>query len=328
VPSQVEPDTSFAHRLDAAIDASFWGIVCAKAGGRVLHTACRGNAGVYGRDVDPQTRFEISSVSKPFTAAAILKLREQGLLDLDDPLARFVANVPADKSAITVRDLLAHTSGVDPDFGIDYDSTLNREQFLARVMASRLASRPGAHFDYANVNYSLLAALVEIAADDEFENVMHRLVFEPAGLTATGFIQDRRFSATDRDCIRCEAGKTEGTASEWYWGWGYRGMGGIVTTAGDLMQWDAALKQGDILGAASLQDMYTPGPGDYGLGWFVEQCPRGHLRTWHDGSVFGFASLFVRYPHKDAALVVLTNADGDIEAIEEAFEDALVECGF
>jgi CubicO group peptidase (beta-lactamase class C family) len=100
-------------------------------------------------------------------------------------------------------------------------------------------------------------------------------------------------------------------------------MGGVVTTAADLMRWDDALAGDAVLPIEARERMLVPGPGDYACGWFVDVLEDGRARTWHGGSVFGYEALFVRYPRERTALVVMTNEECDIEEIEEAFEDAL-----
>lgn len=311
-----------AASAESAMGRRFWGFAAVGVRGKVVWSAARGT----GQDavkVCEDTLFEVSSVSKQFTAAAILKLQEEGKLALDDRLCAFFPDAPHDKSGIRVRDLLGHTSGLDPDFGLEYDSRATREQYISEVFASRLVSPAGEAFDYANINYSLLAAIVEVAAGHPFEDYLRANIFDPAGLASTGFIGEPWLIDSRWDCARMCDGEADGTAANWFWGWGYRGMGGVVASARDLFVWDRALRGDTVLADHAKRQMYEPGKGGYGLGWFVEPTGRGTQKAWHSGSVSGFEALFARYLEDDVVVVVLSNEDSDVERIGRAIEDAL-----
>ncbi len=316
---------AFAQRFGTALNNKFWGVVCAKYRGRIVFEEGHGTANRAGLANDGRTLFEISSVSKQFTAAALLRLEMDASLRIDDPIDMLIEHVPDDKRLITVRHLLTHTSGIDPDFGVAYASQVSRAEFMRLVLERPLAHGIGAGFAYANVNYSLLAAIIELASGLAFETYLRRALFDRAGLQDTGLIGTPSLIASARDSQRMAFGRRQGTAANWHWGWGYRGMGGVVTTARDLMTWDAALSGNAVLSDAAKQAMFAPGLGGYGLGWFVEMIDNDRLRVWHSGSVCGYEALFVRYPGERTALVVLANEAYDLERIEEAFEDALCE---
>jgi CubicO group peptidase (beta-lactamase class C family) len=311
-----------AANLSAVIDRQFWGLVAVTRGGESVFNLTQGIA----RDgvaISNDTLFEISSVSKQFTATAILTLRMRGELALDDTLERFFPAISSDKSQIRIADLLSHTSGFDPDFGLPYDASDTRDMFVAKIAASRLACRPGSRFDYANINYSLLAALVETVSGRDFEDFVRSDIFEPAGLDHTGFIGDPKLIGSSTDCVRVSHGRIEGTAADWYRGWGYRGMGGIVTSARDLLAWDRALREELILPDDAKRLMHTSGKGGYGFGWFIEPTGRGTTKAWHDGSVCGFECLFARYLEDEACIIVLSNEDADVNLVLSAIEDAV-----
>ena len=129
--------------------------------------------------------FNLGSITKPFTAAAVLRLQELGRLKTSDPVSRFFDGVPEDKAAITLEHLLTHSSGLESDFGTDYEPT-TREEYVRRALASKLRFAPGQGYEYANAGYSLLAAVVEKVTGRDYEAALVELVLKPAGMTETG----------------------------------------------------------------------------------------------------------------------------------------------
>ena len=133
------------------------------------------------------TAYDIGSITKQFTAAAILKLQMMGRLRVTDPIDRFIDGVPSDKRTITITDLLTMTSGLIDSLGSDYQP-LSREQMLAEAMRSRLLSPPGKAWHYSNVSYSILAAIIEKASGMGYERFLAQYLFRPAGMRQTGYV--------------------------------------------------------------------------------------------------------------------------------------------
>ena len=133
------------------------------------------------------TAYDIGSITKQFTAAAILKLQMMGRLGISDRIDRFIDGVPPDKRVITINDLLTMTSGLTDSLGGDYQP-LSREQMLTEAMRSRLLSTPGSTWHYSNVSYSILAAIIEKASGLGYEQFLARYLFRPAGMRHTGYL--------------------------------------------------------------------------------------------------------------------------------------------
>lgn len=302
---------------------ALWGTVLVAKDGEVVLARGYGFADHATIPNSPMTLFEISSVSKQFTAAAILKLEMEGNLCVDDPISNYLKNVPGDKKEIRVRHLLAHTSGIDPDVGLAYDSPATRDEFVAFMLKAPLVSEPDQYFDYSNSAYGLLAAIVEVASGQSFEDYVREKIFVPAGCTDTGFIGDENLVDSDRNSTRVCEWMPDASAADWCWGWGYRGMGGVVTTACDLMKWDRALRGDAVLDVAATEKLFTPYKDDYAFGWFVESTERGTTKAYHDGYVDGYQTLLARYIEEDVLIVILTNLDTDIDTVERAIDDVV-----
>jgi CubicO group peptidase (beta-lactamase class C family) len=228
-------------------------------------------------------------------------------LSLDDPIAKHLPDVPGDKQAITIRHLLAHTSGMSRMAGGGGgDLAAAVRGYLSRP----LARKPGEAFEYWNGGYALLAAVVERAGKASYMDFCREHLFRPAGLANTGF-------TGDAGLVRQAAGydgeqRVRLAAEHPYrdYGWQYRGMGGIVTSAPDLRRFLAAYDGGKILSEQSRRVMETPVTANYGLGWGMADTKRGTRRIGHGGDVRGFHASIQRFPSERAAIIVLCNVEG------------------
>ena len=191
--SQTAASDAVAERVDRflmqAVDNGFAGAVLVARGDEI--TLSKGY-GVADRDRDiavtPATVFNIGSVTKPFTAAAIMKLVEQGRLRTSDTLGSLFENVPQDKRNITVHQLLTHTAGVSRNTGgFRYDRA-TRSEFLELFFRTPLAREPGGPYEYANAGYTVLAAIIETVSGQSYEAFLRENLFEPAGMSQTGYL--------------------------------------------------------------------------------------------------------------------------------------------
>jgi CubicO group peptidase (beta-lactamase class C family) len=259
----------------------------------------------YGAGISPDTKFYIASISKQFVAAALLKLAEAHRLRLDDPISKFIAPVPADKAGITLAQLLTHTSGLPQQYAAD--GIADREKAVQAVLAETLKTSPGAQFGYSNDGYSLLAAIVEIAAGEPYEMFVRRELLVPTGLASTGFWGDTvstgpPIAPTIKPVMPIP-------------NWGFRGATGMYSTVSDLYRWTRALVDHRILTADSTGQMLRPhvstSRGGYGYGWFTSKTETGVDDLWTAGyEDFGHNGIIHVYGNGLVA-IVLTNA-GDL----------------
>ena len=265
----------------------------------------------------PGTVSDIGSITKQFTGAAILALAEEGRLKVTDTLAGHFQGVPEDKRAITLHQLLTHSSGiVDLDGYGDWDPLL-RDEFVRRILAQPLASPPGSRFEYSNAGYSLLGAIVEQLTGGSWERFVRERFFLPAGMYETGYVLakwgDGRLAQGYRGDEKWGTTLERPLAEDGPF-WVLRANGGIHTTAYDMLRWARALLEGRVLTAESrrqLWESHVPeGPGgdsSYGYGWSVQDIPgAGRVVTHNGGNGFHFANLAL-VPGANVVLFLQTN---------------------
>ncbi len=246
-----------------------------------------------GRRTSTDTVFDMGSITKQFTAAAILKLESQGKLRTEDTIERYFEGVPADKRGITLHHLLTHSSGLRSDFAESDYETVGREEYVKRALASELLWAPGTRYYYSNAGFSLLAAVVEMVSGESYETYLRERLLKPVGMEETGYKEPRWPS--ERIAHGYRDGEDWGTiierlAPEGAPFWMLRGNGGIHTTLKDVRLWDKALESDSLLPPASRAKLFTPyidedesGESQYAYGWVVEKTARGTRDIWHDG---------------------------------------------
>ena len=196
----------------------------------------------------PDTLFDIGSVTKPFTATAVLILEQQGKLSLSDALGRFFEGVPEDKKNVTVRHLLSHTSGL-PYVELD-DMKATREEFVRTAMAAEMRAAPGEDHYYTNTGYQLLAAIVEKASGMGFEEFVGKEVFAKSGMSGATFCQTDPSKDRPDSARRYPDGESlddSGSACYWAYGWGFRGSTGLACSVKDLHRFARTLDKRMIL---------------------------------------------------------------------------------
>lgn len=270
--------------------------------------------------MSPQTVFDMGSVTKMFTAAAVLKLEEQGKLSVNDSIAKFFDNLPADKAEITIHHLLSQTSGLplntDGDRPIDYE-LIERDNFVRRVLKSDLRFRPGTEYLYSNDGYGLLAVIIEKASGMSYEAFLSKEIFKPAGMNKTGYMIPRWNKKDVARGYRYEAESPSPLSYPWLKDgptWNLRGNGGMLTTIEDLYRWHLALQGERVLSKASKEKMFTPyaamnkdGKQKYAYGWWVTTTANGVPEIAHSGGNDKFATWFRRYPTKGTVIITVTN---------------------
>ncbi len=274
----------------------------------------------FGVPVTTQTVFEIGSVSKQMTAAAIMLLVEDGKLSLDDHISKHLANTPEAWRDVTIRHLLTHTSGIKSYSSLDGFSLLKRQSvddFIKKLSPYPLEFTPGERNIYSNSGFTLLAYIIESASGKKYIDFMTERIFRPLGMTKTAD-RDPQFIIPNR-----------ATGYEWtgdrYSGrdWDLTdlvGAGSIVSTIEDLAKWDQALRGTKFLNAASRDAIWTRFTfnsgqrSQYGFGWRITDV-RAHKRIGHTGQTAGFTAANFRYVDDGVDVIVLTNiGDGEIGA--------------
>lgn len=268
--------------------------------------------------VKADTLFDVGSVTKQFTSAAIMALESDGKLSVDNHISKYFANTPEDKRSVTIHHLLTHSAGLEMDFGDGDYEKVSRDEIVRRAMQSRLRSAPGERYAYSNAGYSLLAAIVEIVSAKKFDTFLRERLFAPAGMTSTGYSfpkeQVHKFARGYRDGEDWGVGaeKSSATGGEF---WNLIGNGGVHSTVGDMKRWMAALEAGKVLPKESVEKFFRPHvqitanyrrsntPLHYGYGWNVWEQPNGKTLIFHLGGngVFNAAA---RYHRDDRTVVV------------------------
>lgn len=266
--------------------------------------------------ITTDTKFRIGSVTKQFTAAAILRLAEAGKLALTDPLSKHLPGFPRGDE-ITLRHLLTHTSGLhsftdDPDFIKRVGTRIEPVELMAKIKLAPLDFLPGTKFHYSNSGYFLLGEIVARVSGRPLGDFFRETFFEPLGMKNTGLY----VNATPPQGIALGYGFKSGTwerALDWDMSWA-GGAGALYSTVGDLFLWTEALFNGRVLSDASFQAAITPvalpATEDamkygYGLGRFE------HRRLpviGHGGGLSGWSSDLIRFPEQRCTVVVLSNA--------------------
>jgi len=303
------------------VAADFRGNVLVSKGGTVLLRKGYGMADrEKGIPYTADTVFDVGSITKQFTAAAILKLEMQGKLHVEDPIGKYLPNVPDDKKSITLHHLLTHTSGLESDFAGDYDP-VSREEYVKRTLASKLRSKPGETHFYANSGYSLLGAVVEIASGQPYEKYLRDNLFLPAGMGDTGYKLPAWPEA--RLAVGYHEGKRWGRINERPWDkdgpyWALRANGGISSTLDDMLRWHVALTGETVLSTVEKEKMFrrhvAEGPGAdtyYGYGWSIGESAWGGRLIEHNGGNGTFFADFLRYTD-DGIVVILSTNDSEV----------------
>jgi CubicO group peptidase (beta-lactamase class C family) len=268
-----------------------------------------------GAECTLETRFQIASVSKQFTAAAVLLLADRGSLSLDDPVRDWMGDAPAAWDPITVHHLLSHSGGLAHWHGLprlDLTRPVGLSELLASFASVPLLGPPGERFSYSSLGYVLLGHIVEWASGQPYGEFLAREVFGPMGMTAT-------FSGNPGGEAGLTAGRHNGAAvPSFELDTVNLGTGSIWSTVRDLARWDRALAAGDILSDGARQAMLTahvPAEDDdgvirtegYGYGWYTGTALGGHRIFCHDGDQPGFCSFNAWFPDGDVRLVILSN---------------------
>lgn len=268
-----------------------------------------------GTPVTPATVFCTGSITKQFTAAAILALQDDGKLSVQDPLTKYFEHVPEDKRGLTLHHLLAQTSGLeDPPLG-DYDLTATAAWVRDWALGCTLQWKPGERYGYRNVNFSLLGMVIERVSGKGYEAFLHERLFARAGMAHTGYLLPR--FPPESFAIGYQDGERWGTTLDHPLladgpCWTLRANGGIQSTVGDMLRWHHVLAEDRVLSRAAHAQLETPfsdegGGSFYGYGWSIQKSPSGKKLVAHNGgNGISFAD-FLRFVDEGHCIFVATN---------------------
>jgi CubicO group peptidase (beta-lactamase class C family) len=297
--------------------------------GRITKLAGYGDGNLEWRGrVDPDTRFQLASGTKLFTAILLMREVEKGALSLDDPISKFFDGAPDSWRQIRVRQLANHTSGLSEDLGQPRPKTV--AEAVAASIKQPLAYTPGTEARYGFTDFTILRAVLEKAGGASLPALIDREIVKPLGLTATGFAM-----AEDDGTVRTGeilprrastyswTGTRQRTSDFFFDPLGY-GAGGLYSSAGDLAKVFAAIDQGKILKPSSLRELETPAAlpngrkSGFGIGWTVREY-RGVPIVGHSGGP-ALADI-LRIPSTGRTIVVLTNQQNFYPMLAERIAD-------
>jgi CubicO group peptidase (beta-lactamase class C family) len=297
---------------------TFRGAVLLQRGAEDLLAAAGGTTGAApDADCTLSTRFQIASVSKQYTAAAILLLAERRRLSVDDAVGRWLDGCPASWDSMTVGHLLSHTAGLVhwTDLpGLDLSRPMAADEELRLFADAALLSAPGQRFSYSSPGYVLLAWIVERAADQPYASFLAREIFEPLAMAAS-------FAGNGDAVPGLAAGHRAGTpVASFELATVGMGAGDVWSTVGDLARWDRAVASGRIMAGPSRRAMLSVQAAiddrdevirteGYGYGCFVGRAYGGRRVIYHTGDNAGFVCVNLWFPDDDVRLVVASNEE-------------------
>jgi len=266
------------------------------------------------------SKYLIGSLTKQFTAACILSLEEQGKLELDDKLSKYIPDYPKGDQ-ITIKMLLNQTTGIKdyteiPDSGSHSDVVpYSPLQIINEFKRAQYNFTPGTRWEYSNSNYFLLGYIVEKVSGKRYSDYLQKNIIQKARLTNTGMnktdsvlrYRTKGYEFTGLNYVNAPYFAVEGPYS----------AGGMYSTVSDLYLWEKALMGNKVLSGISVKKMTTPYIGHYGYALFIDSMEK-HRRIWHNGGIPGFSSCLTYYPENDVTIVVLSNNESNASAISSA----------
>ena len=273
--------------------------------------------------IDEHTNFRLASLSKQFTATAIMLLAHDRKLHYSDRLTDIFHGFPQYGKQITVRQLLTHTSGL-----LDYEDLMEKQDATTAgpsrqirdseaygLLATQKTAKfpPGSRWEYSNSGYCMLAMIVEKVAAQPYQQFLEERIFRPLHMDKTvafvagkNEVEHRAFGYTKKEGAWQETDQSPTSAT--------LGDGGIYTSIDDLAKWDRALSEYTLLPKDEWNEAFAPTPVkdaagksvSYGFGWFLDPY-KGHERMWHYGETVGFRTSIQRFPKEKLTVVVLSN---------------------
>jgi CubicO group peptidase (beta-lactamase class C family) len=314
--------TCFAQSIDARMDQivqsfasnkQFMGSVLVARGSEVLFSKSYGLANLDWQIPNtPSTKFRLASVTKQFTAAAVLLLEQRGKLKVDDPIRKYLPEVSSAWEKVTIFHILTHTSGIpnigSPTPAVGFSTT---GENVLRFLEKRLDFEPGEKWNYSNNGYILLGYLIERISGQSYEKFLEKNIFTPLGMRDSGY------DTTSAVIARRATGYTQGPNGPVIAPFIHMSVphaaGALYSTTEDLLRWEQGLFGGKVLSPESLQKMTTPFKNNYAFGLQVRTV-NGRKLIDHTGSINGFNTMLAYYPEDKLTVVALGNLNGPAPA--------------
>ncbi|MBW1297395.1 serine hydrolase [Aquimarina litoralis] len=267
---------------------------------------------------DITTVSTIGSVTKQFTATAILKLEELNKLSTENTIDTFFPNLPDDKKSITLHQLLTHSSGLVSGLdGGDFED-IPTKKFFKKLFATKLLHKPGTKYHYANTGYSVLARVIELVSGMNYENFLYTYLFKPAGMNNTGYLIPNWKNHTIASGYIYNIINVGTLISRFQKSgkvfWNLKGNGGIHSTTADMFKWYEALKTNKIITRNSLKKLTTPyiqeyddGQSQYAYGWAIYKSKNNSKIISHNGGNNIFFHDYIWLPQEDIVILLFTN---------------------
>lgn len=326
---------SIDSMMQAAVDtAKFNGNILVAKGGEIVYQKSFGQSNFYtGEALNDSTMFELASVSKAFTAMAIMMLKEQGKLSYEDDVTKYLPELPY--KGMTIRHFLTHTSGI-ADYGDvmmndgwDFKKIAYNDDMIMSFKRQKppVVFQPGEKWEYSNTAYAMLATIVGRVSGKTYGQFLAENIFTPLGMKRTRTYNTRRagekisnyaYGFVYSDSLNKYV--LPDSLKQYFYVYtldGIEGDGIVNSTTGDLFKWDQALYTDKLVSKASLEEAFTSGKlnsdslHNYGFGWFIENDPVNGKIVRHSGGWPGYRTLIVRLVDKNECIIILTNNNGE-----------------
>ena len=325
-PVSAMADSALAASIDAGIARYFKAdepgatVIVLKDGKPVFRKAYGMADVTKGVTMTPDMSLRLGSITKQFTAVAILMLVEEGKLAVSDDITKFFPDYPVKGKKISIEHLLTHTSGIvsytgKPDFRAQSTKDVTVAQMIDYFKNDPLEFEPGTRYRYNNSAYFLLGAVIEKLSGMPYAKFVEQRIFVPLGMTQSAYEGYER-TPTTRALGHTRNEKGFAAASQLSMSQPYA-AGSLVSTVDDLARWDAAISQGKLLKAASWKQAFTAykladgKSTDYGYGWDIGTL-QGAPSIAHGGGINGFSTFAIRLPEQKVYVAVLTNSESGI----------------
>ncbi|GAA6621677.1 serine hydrolase [Scytonema sp. NUACC26] len=319
--NQATTDEMTAYLQACLANRYFMGSVLVTRAGEVLLSAGYGMANLeHNVPNTPQTKFRLGSITKQFTAAAILQLQEQGLLEMHQKISTYLPDYPNGEQ-ITIHQLLNHTSGIPnfnelDNFELITKTKITLDDLIARFSNEPLEFTPGERFRYTNSGYVVLTKIIEIVSGCDYANYLQHQILEPLGMFDSGYDRQEMI-LPHRASGYVFNGEAYQNVDFVHMSWP-SGAGGMYSTIEDLYKWEQGLYTDAVLSESSREMMFTPkvaivekedGKGVYhGYGGII--CTHYERKLLYTGGgIYGFSTRIARYPDEQISIIVLTNID-------------------